>query len=714
MQIAVLLSMILILVFWITRACRPRLMGFACLRAGGVAKDKIVKIERKLGNGIDSISQNFLREIRIFNKMRLVMPCRHGAPVMYSQFLGRLVLDPRWVVRSKDGIARLLYMCAAVNLYANLDDELVRRQLLKNCLYVFGSRDNIKKTRKVTHSQRKFHTHRQPRFKYIGGQFILARNRIDKPSYTFYNSRKHFADKLMPVQCFECKGLGGKFTHFVSRDKFAYNLTHTSDTFYAVGEGKAVGLYVPNKVAFGSSICEKTNDLNIYATTDSGRYYIIHGKSKQEITGIVGEIKRKRGQLDYLLTTDEAREIAQVETLFAQGWASRFVRGDGLKDKYTTACKYVPTLYLPTLVYSIDQPDDFFAVVDNFPIFKKIAATGNSINVVFMYSSMRDDIHEIIKTFADKQEAKSLISSGVFLFFIDRVKAMDKAVNYLSLMSQVPKKSKIRAKKNNKKVETTTHIGTSFPLTHTTYVRNTVKSMQTAHIRIPLNVGHELHGIQVPMPSICRRVGGNLHVTNVKTGRSASYKLPIGATVIDEFGRVIEDIEIACECVFVTCAVKLAPFEEKVFKIIKGEGGLSRTERKQTFLGNLENIQIKGDARLQRLFTLGLTDTTDEKLTTSLKEAIRDFNPSVFFDLLGCCDLLASDIYALVIERVVGIKLLRGKIQLAPCVAITGNFELCFTYKGTPYNFAVKSKGSGFIVNYGDTEYKNFLQVAVK
>lgn len=720
MLIAVFLSAKLIILVCFAVARRPRFLGFACLKAGGAAKDKIVKIETRIARRTGVISEKLCREIRIFNKMKLVMPCRRGTSVMYSQFLGRLIIEPRFVICNSDAVARLLYICAAANLYTHSRRCLEKRQLVKNCIYVFGQKNIIKKVRKITCLQRRLYTHKQVRFKYLNGRFIFAQNRVDRPSYTKYlhsdgqkqgSFEKHYVDKVLPVECFETNT--EDFSYFVSNNKYNYNLSHTSDTFYAISNGSAIGLYVPGKVTFGSSICENGNNLTIYASGNGGKYYIIRGKSKQDIIPIVGEIKRRRGQLDYLLTAGEAKEVMQIERIFERAWSCRFVRGDGLKDKFPAACKYVPTLFLPTLVYIVDKADDFFTVVDNFKLFEKIAATGNSLNIVFLYSSMNDEVREIMKAFVDKDEAKNLISKGIFLFFVDRVKAKEQAVNYLSLMSEAKLKVKIANEINKSGTEIVTHISNSFPITHTVYIRNTFGRPRTAKVQIPLCVGSELDGLPFGMPAICQQQGANLHVTSLKSGRSVNYRLPIGASITDEFGRTLRDSEIACQNVYIGCDVKLAAYEEKIVKIIKGEGGLSRCEKRQVFLGSLENVSIKGNSQLQRIFEIGIADGVEEKLCAALKESIRNFERDVFFALLGSRESISSDVYALIVERVIGIKLLRGKIQLMPCIIITGNFELSFMYQGIPYYFKVKEKGSGFIVNYDNTEHKNFFELPI-
>lgn len=745
MQIAVLVSALLILAARSRLVTRGRFRGFRALRTGGRIREKIVRIDRlQCGFLTDKLAQ----EIKIFNRMYLVMPCRNGVPVLYSQFLGRLVLDSRWVFRgandgndadagTHDAAAKLLYICAAANLYSHSKDALVRRQLLKNCTFVFGQTNCLKRTKSVVLSkQRRYTAHAQARFKYIAGKFVFDKDRIDRPSYTVYDKGKHCADKFLPVQCYETdvgkyqhfastddSVCGSRFSYFISGDKFKYNLSHTSDTFYAVGEGKAIGLYVPEKVMFGSSIAESGDALNIYAASEGEKYYIVNAKTKPEVTAIVGEIKRRRGRLDYLLNSSEAADAVRIENLFERAWAARCVRGEGLKEKYQAANKYVPTLFLPTLVYQIETPEDFFAVVDSFGLFRKIAATGNSFNLVFLYSSMNDEAREIIKVFTNKDEVRALIDMGVFVFFVDRIKANSKALNYLSLMSEPLRYRAQRSEGSpSKDVTVTTHISNSFPVTHTAYVRNTEKKQKTVKVKIPLEVGGDLDGLPFGMPSVCRREGANLQVTSLKSGRSVTYKLPVGASITDEFGRAVGEAEVASERVFAGFTVKLAAFEEKVLKIVKSTGALSRAERKQAFLGNIESVCVKGNPRLEKLFATNIIDGTSDKLVSALKDSVKNFEVDAFFALLSKRDKITSDVYAFLVECVLGIKLVRDKIQLMPKIAITGSFELSFKYMDTPYTFKVVEcsgdggslRGSSFTVSYGGTEYKNFLQVSVK
>jgi len=101
------------------------------LRPRKIIKLKKLKLKQR-------IFQKINHEIKIFNKMHLIMPSKKGVPLLYLKWLERLHAEPRRRVKSTDGFERLLYLCAAAKLYESSRDEPVRRQLLKNCWYVLG------------------------------------------------------------------------------------------------------------------------------------------------------------------------------------------------------------------------------------------------------------------------------------------------------------------------------------------------------------------------------------------------------------------------------------------------------------------------------------------------------------------------------------------------------------------------------------------------
>ena len=757
MVFAVLLGFLMLAVAGWVFTRRSRYAGFACLRGGGVARERVVRLRQlKSGHRVENECKVFGKlnnEIKLFNKMHIVMPCRNGVAVHYINSLGNLVRNPRWVPKAGDGFAKLLYLYATANLMLRSGDALVRRQLIKNCLFVFG-RTVIKRSGLALHPiYINLYAHRQARYKFlnskilggadfeIGGERFERRNAV---SYvTFYNKDitvKHYVDKYLPVGCYHIKtDKDIRFAITVGADKMKYNLSHTADTFVSVCEGRAVGVYVDGRAAFGSSICEKTDDMKVYVNFEGGinaKIFVVHGRNKAEVLQLVGDLKRRGGRLDYLCNAGEARDVRAIEGLFVTACDGKFVSGEGLREKFIAATKYVPTLFLPTLVYTIEEKQDFFDVVDRFEYFRRIARAGRNINVVFMYSGMNDNVRAIINAFVDKGEARGLIDAGVFLFFVDKVKSDAGAVNYLSLMAERAcnekrKKSgkdkysylfnKAEAGNNdcftdNSAVVTARHVSNSFPVTHSVFVRNTASRGQSARVFIRIDVGAGGYA------SVVAKRGAVVVVAGLKPGtRSCNFSLPTGAVVLTDGGDRVEKLETVCERFFVAVDVRLSAHEERVFKIVKNDGGLGRAERKQTFIGSIENLTVRAtDSRFEKLFAHKITDTDDgtrkaEELLSNIKSAVRNYDIDLFHVLLGRHNGVTTDIWAFLVSKVLGIKLVRGKVQLTPCIQITGDFELTFEHAGTPYNFTVKQHAGGaFTINYGEQEYTNFVQVAVK
>jgi|GEM_PF-2136657 len=794
MALAVFLSGIMaVIALFSAHLRRNRYASLRCINNTGKVKKRIVRLKRIRGAGIAknnpfglvnsvcsersnnvsgdisgyaSTAAKVIRklnaEIKLFNKLKVVMPCRRGVAVLYSKFLSGLAADSRFLPGTSDGTFKLIYLYAAVNMSAKTGEELVRKQLLKNCIWIFGQKNMIKpcghemsfvdNPDELVYARSKqralfrvktaqfFLMPQMPKHKLLGRGFVSDTSfeiagcelkRRDSVSYVTYSGDsvhiKHYADKNFNIKCYEINASSTvKFALWVGADKMKYTLSHTLDTFFAVSGGRnandgAVGVYVDTKAELGSSICEKTDELRIYISlTGRGNIYVASGANKSEAAEFIAKVKR-RGRLDYLCNTVDAKNVHQVEQVAEAAWKSKFVAGNGLREKYLATGKYVPTVFLPMLVYEVAAPSDFFDAVDLFPFFRRIGCGGN-LSVVFLYSSQNEEVTAVINAFVNKSDARELIAAGVFLFFIDKVVADARAVNYLSLMAHAKsQESRKLQTKNCDKVEVTVHVSNSFPVTTSVFVRNCLKPARepsgkkqgaaavTAQIAVPL----EVNGVVV-------KKGAKIQVTGLEKGaRSHNFKLPAGAAVVSDLGREITDEEVVCERVFILLQVKLLPFEEKVFKIIKNDGSLSRRETKEAFIGSLENLKVNAaDARLTKLLGLKIEPAADarsaQELLNQAKSAVRNFDKDLFFALFKKAEKITPEFWSFLAEKVIGLRLLKNKIQLLPNVQISGNFELSFTYKNTPYSFSVTERGSGFSVRYSNADYNNFLQVETK
>jgi len=542
---------------------------------------------------------------------------------------------------------------------------------------------------------------------------------------------KNYCDKTLPAECYEIRGRY-RFAHNFGWDKFKCTVTHTTDTFFCQHADNVTAVFVSGEeVNFETSLAEKTSDQWVYINVGGtvreatgaqsaplGRpvkIFIIKTKTKLEATEAVREIKQRGCRFDYLLTADEIANNRMLEALYTRAYVSRFVTGENLAACYREASRYVPTLHLPTLVYTVEETQELFDILDAFNKFKQLVSACGNLNIVILYSSQNDIVRGHITAFTDRSEARDLIDTGVFLFFVDKVKIPNGAVYYLSRMQTTHPLGTPFIKGGNScrfpsfmegwhadrrdGVVCETVVSNSYPITHTVIVNNTLAKAVRADVSVPLDLG----GMRV-----VSKKGSDITAAHLGNGKTSRYKLPAGAEISDN------GTEFVTDKLFVQINCKLAGFEEKIFKIIKNENVITAKQKKEQFIGSLVNITVKSSKReFSRLFELAVTDTHDEVLLSALKSAIRNFDSAVFFALLSKRDKLPADVFALIIEKVVGLKLLRGTVQLAPNVLLAGGFELSFEYGGRPYHFNVREKGSGFTVLHDGVEHTNFLQVSV-
>lgn len=751
---AILLSGIFICCFFIVRGSAMKYSTLAVIGFFGVEREKLVKL--RLSQKIKSEGQGLLwkkviekldREIHIFNKMNIVMPCRHGVAVMYIDTMACLFENPRWICNCEEGYEKLFYLFAAVNLFGLTSEELARKQLLKNCLYVFGAKTSIKKnSSKLCNCFPKLHTNffavKQPAFKFLHGQtlakfvnstlpFEIRNNSSDAPvclgsrystSYAVYCGErvevKHFVDRILPVECFvvsvsENNG-GFRFTWKTGEDKMQFDLSHTTDTFYYVNvkTKRAVGIFVRGRnVCFGSTFAqsEKELDINVNLSGDNNaQIFVVHGNSKSEVLTCVSKIKQQKGKLNYLVDSRKRAIISEIEELYRRAYFSRFVTGEDLRERYTSALKLVPTLHMPTLVYCIETASDFFEVVDRFDLYKKMASGCKNFNVVLLYSSQNDNVREIINAYINRTEVRELLDRGIFLFFINKVTAAEGALYYLSKMAVYKARvSNCKGKVNNL-VEITEHVSNTYPITHSVFARNTAKQSVSTSVKTQLLFNAPLN--------IARRTNTLLSVVSLNNGRTSDYKIPLGSRIFDDNGAEIKDNYHVTSNAVLRLDVRLSAFEERRFDIIRNDGVLSAKDRKNAFVGSLQNIRIDAaDKRLTALFSLPIEPSVPcpASLAVSLKTAIKTADQNLMYALFGKRDSLPAEIYKLLIERVIGVKLVRSQIQLLPKIELTGSFTLSFIYQDKPFEFVVKKAASGFNVRYGDQESYNYLQVGV-
>jgi len=401
---------------------------------------KIVRLKKLRGNRFDAkVFGKINREIKIFNRMKLIMPRRHKVPVLYLEWMAKLRADPHILVRSRDPFQKLMYLYAASNLYAACYDGFTRRQLYKNLLYVFG-KEPVRVIRVFRLSKRRLFAIRQPHFRYTRLGFV-PRESCTRFSHSYIVKTdggaeiKTYTDNTLPVRCFEIRG-NHRFTYTFAPDKMKCTVGHTSDTFFCTCNNTVTAVFVHGaRVSFENSLAQKEKELILYINVkDGAKIFILHAKTKQEAQTITAQLRKQGARLDYLQTSQQIAENQEIEKLYSRACFSRFITGEKLGNRYAAAVRHVPTLYLPTMVYDVTEPTELFTVIDNFSRFHAIARTAGHINVVVLYSSQNDVVREYIAAFTNRNDAKNLVRAGVFVFFIDRVRVPNDVVYYFSQM----------------------------------------------------------------------------------------------------------------------------------------------------------------------------------------------------------------------------------------------------------------------------------------
>jgi len=618
---------------------------------------------------VDRVFSKINHEIKIFNKLKI----RHR-----TNHLDILIKNPNYIERG-DGIEKLFYVVACANLYRFRGNDLC----LKNVLYTFA-RTKIKSLRKAKFSKNRYFTYKQVKYKYLNqkivgeqdfeiGQELKRRNAGN--NVTYYNDDvtiKNYVDKKLPIDIYEITGRIN-FTYKIGDDKMQYDISHTADTLYVTGHDY-IAFYVDGRAEFSTTMAGKGDELKITIKTENAKIHIIRAKTKKEI------ISLKNKEINY--QTDFAEDI---EASCNTAMNSHFVTGENLREKFVETQKIIPTLFLPTLVFKIQSTDSFFEIIDRFPIYKKIAECNQNINLVFLYSSQNHEVREIINAFIDRNEAKGLIDIGVFIFFVDTMTASNSVVNLLTLMGECKPKKVV-------KCSALMHVNNTFPVTYKYFVRND----STRQKKMKVNVVFPLGGL-----AVVKKQGNVLAVHELKSyAKPYTLKIPFACNINE---MICREISLQTDATF-------APHEEKEYRIIKNDGVVGRNEKKQMFIGSIEQLSVSAtDSRLARLVDLPVSDGTCKNLDL-IKRIVSNFDKELFFKV---ATEMTIDLWTFVIEKIIGIKLVRGRVQLMPCIQITGDFELNFVYNGKPYNFSVKQKNQGFTINYGEKQFKNFASVEV-
>ena len=762
MELAIVLSAFKLVITILILRSRKITLGILNKRLG--SHERIARLP------VSKLSPKIRKEVRIFNRMRIVCPTTSRIPNQFISYMAALYENPRYVPQFIDAYERVIYLASATTLRDLVQDDFMKKQLEKNALYAFVARNFVKREvskARLSKSGRIFSAYYQSLFHFLAGERMAKVSDKGRffPSYTIADGAKNYVDRYLPVECFEVNG--NIFKHELELEKLSCKVTHTSDCIYVVGDGVAIAIYCPNVKSFGTNlagcgenieivvnlgeqkqkfpswtrgagrnvnrriinrrdarvsradgVCDKlsssivdsshTPPLAGYPSSLRGeldrKVFLVYGATKQETISTVHEIKARGNNLNYLLSREEQERHQKIANILQKAHIARFVTGEKLQQRFLETQRIVPTLRYPTLVYTLNAPSDFFFVVDNFDLFFEIARTKTNINIVFLYSSLHENMQNMIDAFSNREEARHLIERGIFIFFVDKATVSQDVVYYLTRMSKAKSKRMtfpITPTVANKNIIVEYEISKSFPVKHSCFLLNNSKNAQRATLQFPLDF---------EKPVFILKKDNRLHVTTPH-GNESLYTLPNGAEVLTPSGK-LKEAEVVADKIVVLVKTSLEGHQEKPIEIIKNEGVMSVKERRQAFLGSLENIKVKSSNALGGILARPVCSEEDCVLD-GIKLAVKNLDEGLFYACFAGRDKISETVYAYILRKVIGIKLARGKISVAPIVAITGEFELSFQYKGTPFNFNIRMHKGGFAVKHNGQEYNNFLQVSV-
>ncbi|MCL2569847.1 MAG: hypothetical protein FWE16_01415 [Firmicutes bacterium] len=558
-----------------------------------------IKIPIEFRNQSHYVFKKLIHEIKIFNAMRVVMPHTGRSITENLKILGRLHIDPKCNIPLEDPYTRLFYAYSSLTLHLREKDFIRRRQLLKNSLPIFVNQLFIKQIIKINKIiTKRYYPCPQPLYKLLGGEFlsrqsesnyeikvggakeILNTQFSDSYILQYYKDIlvKSYVDKHFPVKCFELKtNKKTKFIWKTNMDKLELNMSQTADIFYYIchTSKRTFAIYVPDvKKMFGTNMTSRNPDLEIHITigTDA-KIYVVNGTSKAEVQSIIQKLTLADSRLDYLLNDTEINANKRIQNIITKMHNAKSITGEGLRKKYLATTKIIPTLYLPTLTYVVESQEDFFAIIDNFDNYERLASLKIQFNIIILFSSQNHVVREIIAAFTNTREVYDLINLGIFMFFVDKMTTHTHVVNFLSHMNAAQEESKrfiglTAPTSNHKKIIVATDEKNGSQNIFVTSSLN--KSMPTS-IFIPMDISKSHEKSFFALPSVIKKQSGGIKITSQKTGHSYILQLQKGVKVYTSCGLPIDTQEYQTDKLIFVMETVLKPYEEKIFEIKKSK-----------------------------------------------------------------------------------------------------------------------------------------------
>lgn len=596
-------------------------------------------------------------EVKIFNRLCLVMPTVGGVAVAYTKHLRALLADPR----HKPGVDpydKLFYGYACAVLLTKTTDPIVARQLRKNLLFLFAPQRKIVKRIKAVWTNKYYELYPTPIYKIFNDGYADPREpefTTDAPLQTTVLGsyiKYHHANLTIKqfANFYELSATTEQTVTFtVAKDKQDYDcqiargvvtcknlLTGQTRTYAFRGE----------KIRLFTSMCAKTDALKIGVTWQGvATVSINHGRRQ-------------------LLTAEELAFNHAVEDIVNQAYRAKYVQGERLRARYQAAEQCVPSLKLLTKVVPLTQPDDFFQILDQLPYYQKAAQLFGGFNLVFLYAGTNKFVADLVAGFLTDNQVETCRQQNLLLFFIDRTVVTPDALYFFTKLTKPTKYTPPAPMPYRATVSRT------YPYVQRVVLSNPTPQPVTLTAPIPLVFA---------APSVVSAQGTTLTVVGLYSGRVSTYKLPVPLHLENEWLTTHLNLPVK---------VKLMGFEQKVYQIQRHEQNANAQERRKNFVASLTQIVIKtADKKLEALFAKPVVDGQNPVLLNLVKAAYKNVDKKLLISLLEDKHSLTVDVWQYLLTKLVGVRLLRGKVHLVPCVNIMGDFTLEFVCNGEKYLF---------------------------
>ena len=624
-------------------------------KTAGTVRSRIVRLP------LQHIDNKKLRhEIKIFNRMYLVLPVVHGVAVAYREQLRTLLRNPK-TKPSADPYERLLYGYACYVLMHKVGDEVVRRQLRHNLLFLLAPKRKIVKRQNVTWVRCQYQFHSVPVYKIFRDCYLDPLQpgiTLPEPWQMVVHGSyiKYYNDHMVVKRYAHAYELSATETQTITL-KVANDKT---DFDCQISRGVVTCRHLPSgeshtyavrgdNVRLATSMCAKVDALEIYITWQGDAKICLDG-----------------GQ-PHWLTCAEVTDNQRLEHLVNTAYQSQFIMGERLRTRYLTAVKLVPSLHGLTRVVAVRSVDDFWRVWNALEDYRYVARLFRGFSLVFLYSGAVGDVANVMLANLTQEQIMVCQQDNLWIYLIDSTVTEPDAWYILNKM----------ARSNHYVAPAQTPVGLSvsrtWPYTKTLTVTNNLPRTVTQNVSIPLRFNRL---------SVVTAVGTILTVVGLVSGRVNTYVLPVPVHIAGEWMTTHVNIPLK---------IKLAGYETRQFVIMRRENQSKDRLTKKDLMTALSEIQIRtDDKKFDALFNKPVIDGEDSGVLTAVKAAYQNQSRKLLLAALGERNQITMDVWQYLLTQVVGIRVRVGKIYLAPCMNIMGEFTLSFLCEGQRYCFNTK------------------------